>query len=179
MNTKQHDCIVATIESPLGPLVIGALPAGVCLLEFSTPVRLDSQLETLRRQLRCNTVPGDHPHLEQLRAELAAYFDRRLTTITVPLVIAGTTFQERVWNALLEIPYGATCSYEDLARNVGVDRGQRAVGHANGSNRIAIVVPCHRVINKSGKLGGYGGELWRKRALLRLETGGTLLDFDA
>jgi AraC family transcriptional regulator of adaptative response/methylated-DNA-[protein]-cysteine methyltransferase len=154
-------CIVATIDSPLGPLVIGALDAGVCLLEFSTPARLDTQLERLRRQLRCHTASGRH-----------------LTTFRVPLVIAGTPFQERVWKGLLEIPYGQTRSYEDLARAVGTERAQRAVGHANGGNRIAIVVPCHRVINKSGKLGGYGGELWRKRALLRLENGGGLLDFE-
>jgi AraC family transcriptional regulator of adaptative response/methylated-DNA-[protein]-cysteine methyltransferase len=172
-------CTVATIETPLGPLVAGAVSRGVCLLEYSTPERLESQLERMRRHLGCDTTFGDHPHLEQLRLELAAYFTRELTAFAVPLVIAGTPFQERVWRALLQIPYGETRSYEALARSIGAERGQRAVGHANGTNRLAIVVPCHRVINKSGGLGGYGGELWRKQALLKLEGRGQFLDWSA
>jgi AraC family transcriptional regulator of adaptative response/methylated-DNA-[protein]-cysteine methyltransferase len=77
----------------------------------------------------------------------------------------------RVWDQLLQIPYGETRSYEDLAKRVGSASGQRAVGHANGTNRLAILIPCHRVINKDGKLGGYGGGLWRKQHLLDLEKG--------
>ena len=100
----------------------------------------------------------------------AADLVRVLVALSVPVAMAGTPFQERVWAELLRIPYGQTRSYEELARAVGAPGAQRAVGLANGSNRIAIVIPCHRVINKSGKLGGYGGELWRKKALLALET---------
>jgi AraC family transcriptional regulator of adaptative response/methylated-DNA-[protein]-cysteine methyltransferase len=92
-----------------------------------------------------------------------------LTHFTVPVVMPGTPFQQRVWSELRRIPYGETRSYEDVARAVGVVSAPRAVGRANGSNRIAIVVPCHRVVNKNGQLGGYGGELWRKEALLRIE----------
>src|SRR5207245_2176076 len=87
----------------------------------------------------------------------------------VPLVYPGTPFQQNVWSGLLTIPYGETCSYEDLARVVGSPQAHRAVGTANGKNRIAIVIPCHRVVNKGGKLGGYGGGLWRKQYLLDLE----------
>ena len=83
----------------------------------------------------------------------------------------GSPFEERVWRALCEIPFGETRSYEDVARVVGSPKGVRAVGRANGLNRIAIVIPCHRVVNKSGELGGYGGGLWRKRRLLHLERG--------
>ena len=89
----------------------------------------------------------------------------------MPLEFPGSAFQRRVWKGLLGIPYGTTLSYEDLARRVGVPRGQRAVGHANGLNRISIVIPCHRVVNKDGKLGGYGGGVWRKQWLLNLEKG--------
>jgi O-6-methylguanine DNA methyltransferase len=99
---------------------------------------------------------------------------RRARGVLPPLVAPGTPFQEKVWAQLLRIPCGETCSYEDLARAVGVPNGQRAVGLANGMNRIAIVIPCHRVVNKSGKLGGYGGLLWRKAALLELEKEGRL-----
>ena len=86
----------------------------------------------------------------------------------------GTPFQERVWAELQRIPFGETRSYEDLARIVGAPSAQRAVGRANGMNRIAILIPCHRVINKDGRLGGYGGLLWRKEALLHLERTGQL-----
>jgi O-6-methylguanine DNA methyltransferase len=86
-------------------------------------------------------------------------------------VIRGTPFQERVWQALLTIPYGDTCSYRDLAERIGQSGATRAVGTANGMNRIAIVIPCHRVVNADGRLGGYGGGVWRKQLLLDLERG--------
>ncbi len=114
-------------------------------------------------------VPGCHPDLERLKDELARYFKAELKQFTVPLVFPGTPFQQRVWEALLRIPYGETRSYEDIAREVGSPGAVRAVGRANGMNRVAIVIPCHRVVNKSVALGGYGGGLWRKQFLLNLE----------
>ena len=168
-------CRLQRVDSPLGTLLTGALDEGICLLAFD--LRSDDELAALRRRSRCEIEQGDHPHLAQLRTELDEYFAQRLTAFTVPLVTAGTPFQERVWAQLRRIPYGETCSYEELARAVGAVGAQRAVGHANGSNPIAIVIPCHRVINKSGKLGGYGGELWRKELLLRLERSHGTLPF--
>ncbi len=167
--------VLSTLETPLGPLVAAATDAGICLLEYSRPGRLETQMAVLRRHFGDDITQGSSSHLAALRAELEAYFAGTLREFRVPLVIAGTPFQERVWTALQAIPYGHTCSYEALATTVGAPAAQRAVGHANGQNRIAIVIPCHRVINKSGKLGGYGGELWRKQALLRLEQGERLL----
>lgn len=172
----KEDCVVGTIDTPLGPLVAGALSGGICLLEYTTPGRLEPQIASIQRKFACGMVPGRSPHLERLRDELAAYFAGTLTMFTVPLVISGTPFQERAWKALLDIPYGETRSYDEQATVLGAAGAQRAIGHANGRNRIAIVIPCHRVINKSGKLGGYGGELWRKQALLRLESGGGLFE---
>jgi AraC family transcriptional regulator of adaptative response/methylated-DNA-[protein]-cysteine methyltransferase len=169
---RHADCIVVGwVESPLGPLLTGAIRDGVCLLEFTDRRKLETQIETMRRRFACAVVPGDNEHLALLRDELIAYFAGRLQRFTVPLVAPGTPFQEKVWSALLQIPYGHTLSYEDLAKTVGAPGAQRAVGTANGSNRIAIVIPCHRVVNKNGKLGGYGGLLWRKEALLQLERG--------
>jgi AraC family transcriptional regulator of adaptative response/methylated-DNA-[protein]-cysteine methyltransferase len=163
-------CIVTDwVESPVGPLVVGCTPDGICLLEFSDRRMLDAQFAALRQRFGCAIVPGRHRYLDQLKDELAAYFAGTRKEFTVPLVYPGTTFQERVWRALLEIPYGQTRSYEDLAKTVGAPKAQRAVGTANGMNRIAIVIPCHRVVNKGGKLGGYGGGLWRKQFLLDLE----------
>jgi AraC family transcriptional regulator of adaptative response/methylated-DNA-[protein]-cysteine methyltransferase len=170
--SKDTDCVVVTwMESPLGPLVAAANARAVVLLEFSERRMLEAQFDTLRRRFRTAIVPGENAHLVQLKRELAEYFDGRRKQFSVPLEFPGTEFQQKVWNALLEIPYGETCSYEDIARKVGVPGAVRAVGTTNGLNRIAIVIPCHRVVNKGGKLGGYGGGLWRKQTLLNLEQG--------
>lgn len=107
--------------------------------------------------------------LKTVRRELDQYFAGKRTDFTVPLDLRGTDFQLRCWNALLEIPFGKTCSYADLARKVGSPRGFRAVGMANHDNPIPIIVPCHRVITSDHKLGGYGGGLDLKEKLLRLE----------
>ncbi len=166
------DCIVVSwFESPLGPLIAAANDRGICLLEFTDRRMLETQFRTLKKLFACAIVPGENVHMTQLRKELEQYFAGDLKQFSVPLVYPGTPFQERVWNELLRIPYGQTRSYEDLARRIGSADAQRAVGHANGTNRIAIVIPCHRVVNKDGKLGGYGGGLWRKQHLLDLEKG--------
>jgi AraC family transcriptional regulator of adaptative response/methylated-DNA-[protein]-cysteine methyltransferase len=173
--SRTSDCIVVTwVETPLGPMVAGANTKGLCLLEYTDRRRLEGQIETMRTRFKCAVVPGESPIFEQLRGELAEYFRGERRDFTLPLVAPGTPFQEKVWTELLRIPCGETWSYEQLARAVGVPKGQRAVGLANGMNRIAIVIPCHRVVNKSGKLGGYGGLLWRKAALLELERTGQL-----
>jgi AraC family transcriptional regulator of adaptative response/methylated-DNA-[protein]-cysteine methyltransferase len=135
---------------------------------------LPAQIEAVRKRFDCAVVPGESSHFDRLRDELRAYFSGQLQTFSLPLAAPGTPFQERVWGELQRIPFGETRSYEDLARAVGAIGAQRAVGHANGLNRIAILIPCHRVINKNGKLGGYGGLLWRKEALLHLERTGQL-----
>jgi AraC family transcriptional regulator of adaptative response/methylated-DNA-[protein]-cysteine methyltransferase len=178
---QEAGCVrVAWIETPLGPMVAGATEDGVSLLEFTDRRMLEAQLETVRRRFRAALIPGDSRHLAQLRTELKEYFEGRRREFSVPIIYPGTPFEQEVWSALLRIPYGETRSYEDLATSLGRRGAQRAVGHANGMNRIAIVIPCHRVTNKDGQLGGYGGGLWRKRILLELErTGGAGLADDA
>src|SRR5262245_34675090 len=171
--SRDRDCVLSSwVRSPLGPLVAGATAEGVCLLEFSDRRMLEAQFATIRKRFAAPVVPGSNPHLETLRAELERYFAGTLREFTVPLVFPGTAFQRRVWEQLLTIPYGRTRSYQDLAAAVGDPKAVRAVGRANGMNRIAIVIPCHRVINKSGDLGGYGGGLRRKQFLLDLERHG-------
>ena len=172
---------LAWIETPLGPMIAGANDSGVCVLEFTDRRRLEQQLATLRKRFNAAFVPGEHQYLARLRDELQEYFAGTRQTFTVPLAAPGTPFEERVWRALQEIPYGETRAYADIAREVGSPAAVRAVGRANGMNRIAIVIPCHRVVNKSGELGGYGGGLWRKRRLLHLESRGPepgTLDFE-
>lgn len=159
------------IESPVGPLLAGATRDAVVLLEFSERKILEEQIETVRRRLKTSIVHGNNHWLDALRRQLGEYFGGQRRDFDLPLAYPGTVFQEKVWSALLAIPYGETRSYIDLARTVGDARASRAVGTANGMNRIAIVIPCHRVINANGELGGYGGGLWRKRILLDLECG--------
>lgn len=160
--------VMAEIDSPVGVLVAGVTDGGACMLEFRDREILETQVARIRARVG-PTETGSHPLLDQLRTELAEYFGARRRDFTVPLVYPGSPFQLKVWNALRDIPYGETISYEALATRIGSPSGQRAAGHANGQNPLAIIIPCHRVINKDGKLGGYGGGLWRKRLLLDLE----------
>jgi AraC family transcriptional regulator of adaptative response/methylated-DNA-[protein]-cysteine methyltransferase len=170
--SRGTDCLIAAwVESPLGPLVMAAQAHAICLLEFSDRRALETQFTVIRQRYQCAIVPGRNDVIEQLKHELDRYFSRKLKKFTVPLDYRGSPFQLAVWDRLLQIPYGETLSYEALARDIGAPGAQRAVGRTNGQNRIAIVIPCHRVINKGGQLGGYGGGLWRKQFLLDLERG--------
>lgn len=166
------------IDSPVGPLLAGATQHALVLLEFSERRILEEQLLTVGRRLAAPLVPGSNTMLCRLREQLADYFAGRRRQFDLPLKYPGTAFQEKVWSALLTIPYGQTWSYLQLARTIGDAKASRAVGTANGLNRIAIVIPCHRVINANGELGGYGGGLWRKQILLDLERGQSRLMVD-
>lgn len=162
---------LSRVETPLGPMLLGATSEGVCLLEFTDRRMLETQLRGLERRLDCVFVPGTNEHGARLERELEEYFAGELREFTTPLVTVGTEFQWRVWDSLRAIPYGETRSYAEQARMIGAPSAARAVARANGENRIAIVIPCHRVIGADGKLTGYGGGLWRKRWLLHHEGG--------
>jgi len=110
-----------------------------------------------------------HPFLFEIQRQLMEYFSGERKEFDLPLVYKGTPFQQAVWTSLLTIPYGETVSYKDIARSLGREKGFRAIGAANRSNPIAIIIPCHRVIGARGSLVGYGGGLWRKRWLLAHE----------
>jgi AraC family transcriptional regulator of adaptative response/methylated-DNA-[protein]-cysteine methyltransferase len=160
---------VTRLLTPLGPMVAGAVDEGLCLLEFADRRMLETQVRRVSARLGAQPVPGTHPHLDGIDRELREYFAGKLKRFRTPRVLAGTPFQEAVWTGLLAIPHGETRSYDALARSLGRPGAQRAVGRANGDNRIAVVVPCHRVVRSDGSLCGYGGGLWRKQALLDLE----------
>ena len=162
---------LAWLRSPLGSLVAGATSEGICLLEFSDQRMLETELASLKKLFSATILPGVNQHLDRLQVELGDYFAGTARAFSVPLVVPGTPFQRQVWQHLLTIPYGQTRSYEQVASAIGAPKAARAVGHANGINRIAIVIPCHRVVNKSGRLGGYAGGLRRKQFLLDLERG--------
>lgn len=160
---------LAWLETPLGPMAAGATEQSLCLLEFTDRRMMETQLAALKQRFGMPLFPGQSQIVDQLRGELSEYFSGKRQSFGLPLDFPGTEFQRRVWNGLLEIPYGQTRSYAELANHLGVPGGSRAVGHANGLNRIAILIPCHRVVNANGDLGGYGGGLWRKLRLLERE----------
>ena len=164
------DCLLAErIDTPLGAMLALADAQGLRLLEFVDRRGLEREILGLRRRLKCAVVPGENAALGETRRQLARYFAGETFDFDLPLAPAGSPFQMRVWRELQRIPAGETRSYTALARAVGQPGAARAVGRANGSNCLAIVIPCHRVINADGELGGYGGGLWRKQRLLELE----------
>jgi AraC family transcriptional regulator of adaptative response/methylated-DNA-[protein]-cysteine methyltransferase len=153
-------------------MVAAATDQHLFLLEFADRRMLPTQLRRLQRALGCVFVPGDSPVFGDLRVQLDEYFQGRRATFDVPLRTPGTDFQRRVWDELRRIPAGETRSYAHVARSIGQPTAVRAVARANGDNRLAILVPCHRVVGSDGTLTGYGGGLWRKRRLLDLERAG-------
>jgi AraC family transcriptional regulator of adaptative response/methylated-DNA-[protein]-cysteine methyltransferase len=165
--------IYGYLDSPLGDMIAGTREAGVCFLEWHDRGGVDRIRARVEKRYRLPLSEGEHPHLLLLANELRAYFDGRLKSFTVPIAVSGTAFEQETWRRLLEIPYGQTRSYGEMAALLGKPGGARAVGRANGANYLAIVIPCHRVIETGGGLGGYGGKLWRKKKLLYLEAGAT------
>ena len=160
------------IPTPLGPMVAAATDERLLLLEFADRRMLPTQFQRLQRALECVFVPGDCPPFEVTRTQLDEYFAGGRAEFDIPVQTPGTDFQRRVWDALRTIPAGETRSYADIARLIGRPTAVRAVARANGDNRLAILVPCHRVVGSDGSLTGYGGGLWRKRWLLDLERRG-------
>jgi AraC family transcriptional regulator of adaptative response/methylated-DNA-[protein]-cysteine methyltransferase len=163
-------CLLAErIETPLGTMLALADDEGLRLLEFADRRGLERELAGLRRRLKCAIVPGRHTTLGQTRRQLARYFAGESLTFDLPLAPVGSAFQLRVWHELGKIPPGETRSYAAMAARLGVPRAPRAIGRANGSNMLALVIPCHRVIRADGTLCGYAGGLWRKQRLLEHE----------
>ena len=154
------------IETPLGGMIAVADDDGLRLLEFADRRASERELSILRRRLRTNIVPGEHPYLDAIRSQLADYFSGRKLEFDIPLAPVGSAFQLRAWEILRSIPVGETRSYSWMAERLGDRNARRAVGRANGTNMICIVIPCHRVIRADGTLCGYGGGLWRKKWLL-------------
>lgn len=156
------------IDTPLGPMTLAATDDAVVLCDFSARPMLPSQLAAVRRRFGPPTA-ATSPLLDRAEAQLREYLAAERRAFDLPIGLAGSEFQERVWAELRRIPYGETISYRELARRVGAPQASRAVGRANGSNRLAVIVPCHRVIASGGGLGGYGGGLEAKQSLLDLE----------
>ena len=153
------------ILTPVGTLYAMADDSGLSVLDF---VERDLPQVPARNEV-VSVDPADHPILAQTVLELMEYFGGERESFSIPLSPRGTAFELKVWAALSEIPFGETRSYGQQAKAIGAPSASRAVGAANGRNRIAIVIPCHRVIGANGSLTGYGGGMPRKKWLLEHE----------
>ena len=154
--TNETPIFISQYDSPFGPITLKSDGQALIALDFG--IQEPDSLVCSSMNIFTNT-----------KHELDEYFSGTRKTFSIPLLTRGTPFQKRVWDALLEIPYGMTRSYEDIAIQIGNPKACRAIGMANNRNNIGIIIPCHRVIGKNGSLVGYAGGLDKKIALLELE----------
>lgn len=157
------------IDSPLGPLVAIGDKSVLYLLEFIDCRGLDQETGRLLARLNASLTAGSSEPLRSIERELELYFKGKLKQFDTPIALQGTEFQKTVWQELMKIPYGMTRSYAEIAQALGKKTAFRAVANANGSNQLAIIIPCHRVINTGGGLGGYSGGVLKKKWLLSHE----------
>ncbi|UHA73433.1 bifunctional transcriptional activator/DNA repair enzyme AdaA [Paenibacillus sp. 481] len=157
------------LDTPLGPMVAIADDEALYLLEFVDRRGLEREVERLRQRTKSAIIPGYTQPIHSIEHELNQYFDGKLTHFLTPVCYLGSPFQQKVWEQLRQIPIGETRSYLELATTIGRPTAFRAVAQANGANQLAIMVPCHRVINSNGDLAGYGGGIARKQWLINHE----------
>jgi len=159
----------AWLDTKLGPMIAIADDINLYLLEFVDRRGLEREVEKLRKKLHAAIIPGENPIIKHIENELEHYFSGKKLTFNTPIYYLGSYFQKRVWNELKKIPPGETRSYLQIAKSLNQATACRAVARANGANQLAIIIPCHRVINTNGELGGYGGGIARKQWLLEHE----------
>lgn len=167
MNQPATQAIISTtLATPIGKLFVAASPRGLRRIEF--PGRRNG---AAARGAKAATPDSREArrHLAGALRQLREYFAGRRNSFSVPLDMEGTEYQQRVWRALLRVPFGRTLSYGELAARLGGRGGARAVGRACATNPVPVIVPCHRVLGSDGMLHGFGGGLWRKQRLLELE----------
>lgn len=158
--------LINRLTTPLGPMFICATDNGICLLEFVDRRMLETEFKDLQRLLDANIIIGENQHIKQAKKEIKEYFEGQRKIFNVKLETPGTDFQNQVWKCLQKIDYGKTTTYQSQAEKINNPKAIRAVASANGFNRISIIVPCHRVIGKDGKMTGYGGGIERKQWLI-------------
>lgn len=168
MKTQNVICL-QQYSAPCGDLLLGSFEGKLCLCDWLHGRQRDRTERKLREALSADYEPAISPVLSETILQLDEYFSRKRQNFDIPLLLVGTDFQKRVWQSLMDIPYGVTISYAELARRVGDAKAVRAVASANAANPISILVPCHRVIGANHKLVGYGGGLPVKKHLLELE----------
>jgi methylated-DNA-[protein]-cysteine S-methyltransferase len=165
-----HICIQYH-KTRIGELILGSYEGKLCLLDFRYRKMRTAIDNRIKSGLNAEFILKDDETLERTRKQLDEYLNGTRTRFDIPILMVGTDFQKSVWNALMQVPYGKTASYLDLAKAIDNEKAVRAVAGANGANAIAIIIPCHRIIGSSRELVGYGGGLAVKKKLLDLEQG--------
>lgn len=166
---KKEKVLISKISNSLGVWIVGATSKGICMLQSSEKKILKEQLKRLIKYHNAYLEKGTSSYFAQIEKEFNEYIEGKRKDFEVPIDTKGTAFQESVWETLCKIPYGTTVSYKEEAELLGNSKAIRAVANANAVNRIAIIIPCHRVIGHDGSLVGYGGKLWRKQHFIELE----------
>ena len=163
--------IIATtvLVTPIGKMFAASTNKGICMLSFYNENSVQKQIDKLTKFFDADIMSAHNKHFDQLKKELDEYFEGKREVFEVPLQLLGTPFQQKVWNILQAIPYGGTISYQEQAGLINNPKAVRAVANANAANLIAVLIPCHRVISKNGKLSGYAGGVDKKEFLLNLE----------
>lgn len=156
-------------KTTFGELVIGSFENKLCLCDWRYRKMRTSIDNRIKKDLNAEFVEKSSDVIEECKTQLNEYFSGKREKFDLPLLMVGTNFQKKVWNALIEVPYSYTSSYFDLSKTMGDVKAIRAVATANGANAIAIIIPCHRIIGSDGNMVGYAGGLTTKKKLLELE----------
>lgn len=161
-------------KTKIGELILGSFDNQLCMLDYRYRKMRNTVDNRIKKGLSADFAKADDSLLQNTRIQIDEYLAGDRKEFSVPLLTVGTDFQKSVWNALKKIPYGTTSTYLQLAKNIDNEKAVRAVASANGANSIALIIPCHRVIETSGKLGGYAGGISVKKKLLKFESKTTL-----
>ncbi|WP_373029787.1 methylated-DNA--[protein]-cysteine S-methyltransferase [Sulfurovum sp.] len=156
-------------KTPVGEMILGSYDNKLCMADWRYRKRKESIDRRVQKGLNATFVEEESSVLKLAKEELEAYFKGLRTTFDIPLLLIGTQFQKSVWKGLLQIPFGTTASYKELAQNIDKEKAVRAVASAVGANAISVFIPCHRVIGSNGSLTGYAGGLEAKKRLLEIE----------
>lgn len=168
-SNQQDIILIDRFTTPLGPMFVCATSLGVCLLEFVDRRMLETEFEQLQSLLKMKIIFGENEHIKQTKVQIAEYFKGTRKDFTIALHTPGTLFQQTVWDCLKQILYGELTTYKKQAQKINKPQAIRAVASADDYNRVAIIIPCHRVIGTNGELIGYGGGLERKKWLIEHE----------
>lgn len=150
-------------------MIVGVIDDQVCILEFTNRRGFEAEITSIQKKLNATMVEGTHPLHKRVEKQMDEYFEGKRTVFEFPILTIGTDFEKAVWRELQNIPYGQTRTYLQIAKAMGNPRAVRAVGRANGRNKICIAIPCHRVIGSNGSLTGYASGLPRKKYVLDFE----------
>ncbi|MDG2019228.1 MAG: methylated-DNA--[protein]-cysteine S-methyltransferase [Porticoccaceae bacterium] len=156
-------------KTSIGDLILGCFQDRLCMLDFRYRKMRNTVDKRIKQGLNADFIEQDHGILQKTRQRIDEYLSAQRKQFDIPILMVGSDFQKQVWQQLMRVSYGQTASYSDLAKRINNEKAVRAVASANGANSIALIIPCHRIIESNGGLGGYGGGLSVKKRLLKIE----------